>query len=157
MPNVRERTPLSSRTFSRGQGLQHVPDGRIALFAREARANERGTFLQRIHTSPKRKRGNVLRVPRSGFGLVLGSAASHSLEEFLELLRRKIGVAGNRAHRVGVDRRVAGNRQPRGPVRHYDMLALSSHAVTNPLEYPDRLLGAYAGNSRHVTPLLLPR
>ena len=38
-------------------------------------AAENGTFSRRAHTSPKRKRGAMLRIPRSRFGLVCNSAA----------------------------------------------------------------------------------
>ena len=38
-------------------------------------AAENGTFSRRAHTSPKRKRGAMLRIPRSRFGLVCNPAA----------------------------------------------------------------------------------
>ena len=55
--------------------FSYVAISLTAAACREGHITLEGTFSRRAHTSPKRKRGTVLRIPRSRFGLVCDPAA----------------------------------------------------------------------------------
>ena len=72
--SINDRSCLSFRKLSIGKvrenGREFQKTGHFMPFAAE-----NGTFSRRAHTSPKRKRGAMLHIPRSRFGLVCNPAA----------------------------------------------------------------------------------
>ena len=73
------------------------------------------------------------------------------LEQPLERLYGETGITNDPAHRQGIDRIVAGNRQDAGAVRHDDVLALTSNAKPRLLQCANGLLVVDARDLRHVS------
>ncbi len=65
--------------------------------------------------------------PGSAFNIPPAPEHRHRLEQALELLNRKPRIPRDTAHRVGVNRVAARDRNEPRPFRHDNMLSLANH------------------------------
>lgn len=71
------------------------------------------------------------------------------LEQLLERLDTQAGVAGDAAHRKGVDRIMTRDSEDADAVRHHDVLTLADDAKSCFLQCPHRIKMIDAGYLRH--------